>query len=101
MEPYYVAITIGPSEQVDRAVDYYIYDSHDCIESDGWNSPGPKEDKTYAWLALLKRHVRLPMSVKGAGLKWGDAEVKPNGYSLGGNHAPNGIKVTWTIGGGR
>jgi len=94
-------INVGPDEQSGVAYSAMIRregegDSFDSFSSGGWRGNGPRQASPDAWLALVKRHLKLPAPVKKAGLSWTDAEVRPRGWSKGSGHAPQGVTITWS-----
>lgn len=98
-----VDITVGPDDQHGggNAIAWYITvtDPDGCRYADssgGWTCPASLHPvRTWAWVARLRRHVRLPREVRKAGLGWADATVYPFGWSEGAGHAPQGVVVAW------
>jgi len=93
-------VVVGPDEQ-GPGVSYVATmrkggeDRH--LDSGGWGGKGPRSHADPdAWLALARKHLKLPKQVKAAGLGWGDARVEPFGWSEGRGHAPSGITITWS-----
>jgi hypothetical protein len=104
-----VRLEVGPSTQVDNAIDWYLtaVDTsswpsvrHIGETGDGWTCPAGRQPvSTDGWLARARRRLGLPAIVRFAGQRWTDAIVHPLGYSEGAGHSPDGIVLTWTIGG--
>ena len=97
-----VRIVVGPdSHGPPMGVSWYESSNlGNGYESDGsgvWTGPGPRRSTPDAWVALLRRHHRLPSLVRKAGQKWVDADVTPDGYSQGAGHAPEGVMIEWTL----
>ena len=92
-------IVIGPDES-EPGISWGLQGWHirgeywENLDSGGWAGTGPKRvDDTDAWYAYAKRTIRLPKGVS----RWSDADVSPYGWSEGEDHAPNGIRIEWTL----
>lgn len=105
-----ISISVGPDNQDGPGVSYTVLEQvggeKEAFDSGGWASPssGPRRGplgqvSAWAWVALLRRHVRLPRAVREAGLGWDDAdlELAPREWNEGWERAYNGVQVTWTI----
>ena len=97
-----IAIYIGPDEQAPGCCIATLSTEDDATTLGAWRSTGPRPGRdgrvnTWDWLTLARRRLTLPRAVKRAGLAWGDADVRPYGWSPGGAYAPNGVTITWTV----
>jgi hypothetical protein len=96
-----VRITIGPDPVYHSGTCWHLsaqsldgdWESHD---SGGWGGSGPRRSEDPdAWFALAKRRLGLPPfdGVR----RWTDADVRPDGYSQGLGHAPQGVRIEWSL----
>lgn len=98
-----VTLTITPDPESDGAIAWHVergtgVDAEE-IESDGADEPeAGGYDTLNEWVGAAEFHAGLPLPVARAGLTWDDAEARPFGWSSGGGeHAPSGAVLTWTI----
>lgn len=67
------------------------WQSHD---SGGWGGSGPqRSEDPSAWFSLARRRLHLPFGAR----RWDDATIRPDGYSQGAGHAPEGIRIEWDL----
>jgi hypothetical protein len=67
-------------------------------DSGGWK-PRRIPQSVDGWLRLAKRSrkVTLPVVVRRARLSWGDADVRPDGWTPAAELAPNGVRFVWEV----
>jgi hypothetical protein len=92
-------LVVGPDEQASDCIAWSLAVDGDHDVAGGWRTRGALylyRLTAREWVARLRRHVRLPLAVRRAGLGWSDAAVNPNGYSYG-PWCYGGIHMTWTV----
>jgi hypothetical protein len=89
-----VQMFVGCDPVVSGAVMYFC----DPL-SRGWKPSVPTPTTCKGWLQYARncRKISLPREVRRAGLTWGDATVRPDGWSAGCGHAPTGIHLSWSF----
>lgn len=104
-----IRLTITPDNQP-GGVSYHIerrewnpehegWEPWDSLDSGGWAGSGPRGASKWVirWRDYARRRLALPAAVRKARQGWGDAVLSPFGWSPGGNAAPQGAILTWTI----
>lgn len=82
-------ITIGNDEQTRSGSSWACSTEDGRHEFSGGSARTPRNNRSArAWFAYAQRVMR------GMGIRWSEAEYRAAGYSQGGDHAQDGIRIT-------